>query len=797
MFDNQILERECNSLNDSLTKINECYNQTTNTRELMQKIFQIQRITGYSPEIMDLLSSNQLTFLGIKMISNWFRTEVANSVTESSTSIIDKIDKLYPVSMEPVGINGLVKHLFNKCYVNQSIIDTTSELNSDYVGPSDSSTFYTCESDVDSFESNELVNLELMESNTVIDQLNRPYITLYRHQDYAIKMLEMQRYKSGVIIFIMGSGKTLIFLASIQKHYEQHPGDNSIYVIICNRKEILSNIFYEEVEEVIIEDNERKVKKTRKLKENHINSLQNSGIFNYYQYTIVDLVDLDERKKGGLNQIKDNRPAIIMVNTQYLMGDNRIEELIGKYEKRIAFVIYDECHNVTGPKFYENVLKKGFKKSKIPIIGYSATPLREVKGAEHQLIDIFGNDDGRLNVIATYDLINGLQDGTILPFKFYLYKSHIALNNKDTLSPFHKRLVKKGLDRVLDELPYKKIICWVKNAKLHAGEWKEFFDHEYGSRFKIFRSDYKCTKDSRNHTDPVDELDLFMKEDATNCILLVVNKCREGSDIPKLDCGIYLNFVKKRSTLVKMQTSGRTCRTDPTGKKEYGTMIDFLVVDNKHDYQCLTVKQIVDYYKKITNLSSDNSDERYNRVLEIFERTNYEIETGTISISVDDNSKHNTIIVLENQIDWNIFKKELKNQIDSDLKVIKNDYSEYLDFKKKVQQYHIKNKFDYDQKWLQFGLYDLKDGFKIKIEPSTKYPRYFKNWYEFLNRDTSKFIKTIEEWKKRCLELQLNSHNYLEASNNHEELPDMPCQFYQDFTNLVDYLDRKIINRRN
>jgi superfamily II DNA or RNA helicase len=49
-----------------------------------------------------------------------------------------------------------------------------------------------------------------------------------------------------------------------------------------------------------------------------------------------------------------------------------------------------------------------------------------------------------------------------------------------------------------------------------------------------------------------------------------VNRCREGSDIKNLDCGIYLDNVKKRSTLVLIQTVGSILRPDKNKNKKLG-----------------------------------------------------------------------------------------------------------------------------------------------------------------------------------------------------------------------------------
>ena len=56
----------------------------------------------------------------------------------------------------------------------------------------------------------------------------------------------------------------------------------------------------------------------------------------------------------------------------------------------INFILLDECHSISGNKLYEILydIKYNYKKH---IIGFSATPLREKKGAENNLKQISAN----------------------------------------------------------------------------------------------------------------------------------------------------------------------------------------------------------------------------------------------------------------------------------------------------------------------------------------------------------------------------------------------------------------------
>ena len=71
------------------------------------------------------------------------------------------------------------------------------------------------------------------------------------------------------------------------------------------------------------------------------------------------------------------------------------------------------------------------------------------------------------------------------------------------------------------------------------------------------------------------------------------------------------------------------------------------------------------------------------------------------------------------------------------------------------------------------------------------------NWCDFLNYDTSKFIKTKENWIKFCKEKNINSiESYNEATKIYEELPIDPEDYYREFTNIQKELGLNIKQRR-
>ena len=100
----------------------------------------------------------------------------------------------------------------------------------------------------------------------------------------------------------------------------------------------------------------------------------------------------------------------------------------------------------------------------------------------------------------------------------------------------------------------------------------------------------------------------FCKSEGSS-ILFCVNCCKEGSDIYKLDFGLYLDSVKKRSLLVSMQTAGRIMRPDDAGLKKYAYIIEVINTEtNDLSVEIMSVMKLINYYKSILNLANDTED---------------------------------------------------------------------------------------------------------------------------------------------------------------------------------------------
>jgi hypothetical protein len=72
--------------------------------------------------------------------------------------------------------------------------------------------------------------------------------------------------------------------------------------------------------------------------------------------------------------------------------------------------------------------------------------------------------------------------------------------------------------------------------------------------------------------------------------------------------------------------------------------------------------------------------------------------------------------------------------------------------------------------------------------------RVWTHWYDFIGVDTSKYIKTKEEWYKKCKEYNISSYDmYLKKCNDcGDTLPFDPEYFYPGFCNISKELGFKV-----
>jgi hypothetical protein len=202
-----------------------------------------------------------------------------------------------------------------------------------------------------------------------------------------------------------------------------------------------------------------------------------------------------------------------------------------------------------------------------------------------------------------------------------------------------------------------------------AVQWKEWFESNF-KEYKCFISvskteDYELEDNylQFKNLEPLSKYNSQIK-----AILFCVGRCREGSDIDYLDCGIYLDPVKNRSTTVAIQSGGRIMRLDKYNLKEYAYVIEGYLSNSENVSECFA-NQVLSYYTKLLQISEDNAD-YINKLSKLLENTNFDESNKIIRLKVDNESKHDCILDIDikmTEIDWKktklIVEKSVKEQI--------------------------------------------------------------------------------------------------------------------------------------
>ena len=642
----------------------------------------------------------------------------------------------------------------------KKVIESDSESSSD-------------KSDGESDESeNEEINVPLEE---VIEE-----IKWRDNQKKAIKNTIEQGFKSGVHDQIMGAGKTYIILNLIWKHYQENK-NNNIYPIVCYRQEILKDLFFDKYNEI-------DKKKVKLWKDNDIIDLD--------KFNIIDRIN---NKKKNLN-IDTKKPNILVINTGFLESIEKANTKLkeeGKEKvldyKKINFAILDECHGVSADILHRILrkIKYSYKKS---IIGFSATVLRD--GAEDKIVDIFSktNDkeekDKKLNIISRYDFMNAIRDNIILPPYYTIMEVKKTVKNK--IGQQNKDTIKKVLLDTFENLPYKKIICWCRTIQ-QMKDYYKYFVKTFGKEYTIYCSSSRDSSMSDEFN--IDNKEFF--ESNGKSIMICVNRFREGSDIKHLDMGVYLDRVKKRTTLVAMQTSGRVLRVDPEKKKTHGYILDSFINDDTEKIEMLTANIILSYYNKILALSEDNVETRkhiedYHKLIDKIEnQTKFNKDTQEITVKIDDGGKKDMKIKLElitKSIDWQFLKKILINNVEKAYSIKHEDSlkSEYELLKKKIRKINsdeckINNKTEYKE---------YAEDNDLEVCPEIKYKDHgWKNYYDFLGIDTSDYPCDLISFKKKLDKCNIRTEKTYYRVCNKYGLPSMPFELYSNLKTIDAFVE--------
>jgi len=590
------------------------------------------------------------------------------------------------------------------------------------------------------------------------------------NQTKAINETILQNYISGVHDQIMGAGKTFIILKLIWEHYKKFKG-NKIYPILCYRQEILKDLFFDKDNNV--DENKKELWK---------------------KYDIIDLdcfriIDKINNKDKDIKNSK-TKPNILLINTDFLRvvdkanNNDEIDYYVFDYD-RIAYITLDECHGISATNLYD-ILKKIKYEHKKHIIGFSATVLRD--GAEKKVVDIFSysldknEKDKKLNIISRYDFMDAIRDNIIVPPYYTIMEVNKTIKNK--IGNSNKKIIEDVLKELFEKLPYKKIICWCRTIQ----QMKDYYDF-----FKKIFKDYKIYCSSSHDDIMKDKYNINDKEffDSNGMsIMICVNRFREGSDIKKLDMGVYLDRVKKRTILVAMQTSGRVLRVDKLGKKTHGFIVDCLINDNTEKIEMLTANLILSYYNKILSLADDNVEnkkniENYKLLLNKISVSKYNEKEKELTVPLDDDKEMKIKLKLTTKsFDWKYLKDILIQDLNKKYDISKEEkFNQIIEKLKKRHQFKVDCDFWEIYKKLDKEKYDLPETENFYEE----YKEFFeeKTWFEIMDFDISEYYKT----KQECIEFlkqlgpyhsgRLDEEVYEMLRKKNKKLPPHPEEYFK------------------
>jgi superfamily II DNA or RNA helicase len=620
-------------------------------------------------------------------------------------------------------------------------------------------------------QKNEVENIENVVNKKVFDW--RP------SQLEALKAIKENDFNSGLLAMITGAGKSFIFLKMIQDHVDiKKPKKDSLYILTCPRMDIFRSLFFK------LDDDGDYVKDDDKIQ-----FWKDSNIIDLTKFKILDRIN----NKNKTLKLSDKKLNLLVVNTQFLLPLYTDKDTKKILIEKTNLIVIDECHCISGKQIF-SVIDELKYDHKINIIGFSATPIRNTNSSESNSMNIFSktmdsNDKNKkINLIYCYDLIKGITEGIVLPYKIKCVKINkirghkLGTSNKEILNSILSTFIKTEIKI----LPYKKFIIWTSRKDLMRQCYKYIEDNF--KDLKVFCTssfDDEFSKEGFNTN-----YEEFYKSNGKS-VLVCINKCKEGSDIPKIDCGIYFDGVKNRSILVCIQTSGRIIRPDEKKLKTHGHLIDTFILDEKDKPQSLTAEKIISYLSRLLNLADDDyvdEKEFYKKMLELANNMEYDTVTKTLKIKTDKNSKNDVIVELDNEIkmttyemDWSyLLKQEIIRKIDKKFGVngdekLKHDIES---LKKDVRLKKIKDKIEYNN-WA--------DKYNREKEPNKLYIGLWQGWYNLFDIKINKFPKDKNEWVKKCKEYKLTNDNYFKKCDS-LDMPRMPEDLYNPFINIEEEL---------
>ncbi len=591
----------------------------------------------------------------------------------------------------------------------------------------------------------------LPDPNIVIEKLQ-----LRCNQEDAINRILKYGLETGIHCQATGCGKTNIILYYLDYTIKKFKEKAKI-ILFTERVNILKDLF----------DFSKDGNEPNKF---NINKWKKQGIADLDLENVDFINRVTIKKTDWMDKLINNKKAtILVINRAYLTSD------VSKYSMMkdvVSLILHDECHNTSSVRCNNFLIK--CKEYNIPIVGFSATPLRTGKDDKSKLLDIYGDPDNNnlLKLLTNYNMIYAISKELILPPEFYWY--HIDYNAYNNLEPDDDKLqyelgtVLEILNNVVPKLPNKKIVAWCGRIDL-SKKWKKLFEDNHKQKAPLhgfkFYLDTSQTKD--------DDYKEFRNSDG-KCIMFCANKHREGSDIMKLDCCIFLDGVKNRGCIPFIQSIGRVLRHDINFNKKNGVVIDGIY--RYKDYERDFIDKIIGYYVSLQNISEDidNSEKtNYDKYIELKNIINFDPDNEKIYL----NFNSNKISINVNKLHWDDIISKFDDILQKKIKLSTQDNMKHKGYIL-VSNFGFHQNTDFYNEYLKISSED-KNKYNLPDIDSDEYNQLFntKTWFDFLGI-THTFYKTPDDARKGLIKnnikLENPEKNWLEWCKKDNMLPMYP-----------------------
>ena len=489
--------------------------------------------------------------------------------------------------------------------------------------------------------------IRYIKENDIIKTIMKNKFKLRQNQKEAIDKLYKNGLETGIHCQATGCGKSVIILKYIE--YVKNKIVNPKIILFTERVSIFKDLFSLNKKDGL----RKKIKYFKNKFDCDISGLN-----------IIDRVMI---KKDWVEKFNDIKPTLLIINRAYLKSS--------EYEaiEHLDLVLHDECHNTSSENCYNflNFCKE--KESKI--VGFSATPLRTGKNDIKKVSKIYSDNKKSLNLLTDYSLSYALEQKEKLlvepEFHWYQFEIDNSEKNKKILDSEIKSF-EECLSKVFSKMKTKKIVAWCGTIK-NCETWKRIFNDRYTFEDFEYYIDHSKTKDSDSNYNK-------FRDCKKNAILFCANKHREGSDIPYLECCIFLDKVKNRGSIPFIQSIGRVLRVDNRFEKKKGYVIDGVKKVGKYEQEIC--EKIFGYYTMLHNIS--NVEET--KIVELSK------EIKILDDVIDFKYGKQNIKIYCNKVDFSILKKNVSEKIISFSKKSKYDILNNIDFtSSKIQECKIDN----------------------------------------------------------------------------------------------------------